>query len=262
MANRENERQKKILVVEDVELNRHLVLQILSGWDFQVNMAANGKEALEILNNEFFDLILMDIQMPEMDGVEATRCIRSLEPPVNAIPIIALTANTMKDDTDKYFQAGMNGCISKPFKDEELYNIISKTLHGDQMITNAFKQTDNSHNPGAAVIYDLTLINSISGGDNEFTVRMVRLFLDTMPAMLQQLNDFSQTHAWQQLGDLAHKMKSTIDSMGIKSLKNEIRQLEKYGKSAEHLTEIPVLVSIVNSVMRRCMDTIKKDFSL
>ena len=130
------------------------------------------------------------------------------------------------------------------------------------MLTNAYKFSNQTTSTEAASIYDLTLINSISGGDNEFTVRMVQLFLDTMPAMLQQLNDLSQNRSWQQLGDLAHKMKSTIDSMGIKSLKNEIRQLEKYGKSADHLTEIPGLVSTVSSVMNKCMETIKKDFSL
>lgn len=260
MTNQGNE-EMKILVVEDVELNQHLVLQILEGWGFRVKVAGNGKEALELVRNESFDLVLMDIQMPEMDGIEATRRIRSMNPPVNAIPIIALTANTMKGDTDKYFQAGMNDCVPKPFKDEDLYNTISKNIRGNQMFTHVSKHTNQFNSDGAA-IYDLALIESISGGDDQFITRMVQLFLDTMPPMLQQLNDFSQSHAWQQLGDLAHKMKSTIDSMGIKSLKNEIRQLEKYGKSAERVAEIPALVSTVSSVMKKCLETIKKDFSL
>ncbi len=112
-----------ILLVEDNEFNQLLVESILSDKNVKITCASNGREALEILNSKNFDIILMDIQMPVMDGIEATRIIRN-EMKLD-VPIIALTANALKDDKDKYLNAGMDSYISKPFEQQELLRIIS-----------------------------------------------------------------------------------------------------------------------------------------
>jgi CheY-like chemotaxis protein len=117
--------EKKILLVEDNEVNKLFALELLQGADYQVSMTSNGQVALEMLSEEIFDCVLMDCQMPIMDGYEATREIRKNG---NTIPIIALTANAMSGDRKKCIDAGMNDYISKPFKLRELLSLLDKWI--------------------------------------------------------------------------------------------------------------------------------------
>jgi CheY-like chemotaxis protein len=105
---------RRILVAEDVEINREIVKSVLERDGHEVAFAHDGAEALRLVQESGFDLVLMDIQMPIMDGVEATRLIRSLDGPVRDIPVVALTANVMAAEQEKYIAAGMNECLMKP----------------------------------------------------------------------------------------------------------------------------------------------------
>ena len=118
-----------VLVAEDVELNQYLVRHIMESWGFTVDVVNNGREAVAMVEKNKYDLVLMDIQMPEMDGIEATGAIRQLSDPVKAaIPIIALTANALKGDSEKYLAAGMNDFLPKPFNEQKLFIVISNNL--------------------------------------------------------------------------------------------------------------------------------------
>lgn len=117
---------KKILVVDDNEINILIASRILSKWGFDLDFARNGKEAIEKVMSKTFDLIFMDIQMPGIDGFETTSIIRELNDEYfKSVPIIALTASTLQDENSKFKACGMNGHILKPFKPEEIKNIIS-----------------------------------------------------------------------------------------------------------------------------------------
>ncbi|NRF39230.1 PAS domain S-box protein [Pedobacter foliorum] len=117
---------KKILVVDDNEINILIASRILSKWGFDLDFARNGKEAIEKVMSKTFDLIFMDIQMPGIDGFETTSIIRELNDEYfKSVPIIALTASTLQDENSKFKACGMNGHILKPFKPEEIQNIIS-----------------------------------------------------------------------------------------------------------------------------------------
>ena len=113
---------KKVLLVEDHEINRFLATTVLENWKMNVDVAENGKIAVEKVKNNQYDIVLMDMQMPEMGGIEATQIIRNELH--NNVPIIALTANAIKGDADKCKQAGMNDYVSKPFDPSDLYNKI------------------------------------------------------------------------------------------------------------------------------------------
>ncbi|HTB32683.1 MAG TPA: ATP-binding protein [Bacteroidia bacterium] len=125
----------KILVAEDNKINQRVVLKTLEKWGAVVSIAENGKVAVEMLTVKPYDIILMDIQMPEMDGLEATKYIRStLLPPASNLPIIAITASALRLDYEKCVALGMNEYVPKPFKPDELYDKIVRLLNNPTVL--------------------------------------------------------------------------------------------------------------------------------
>lgn len=120
----------KVLVAEDVKINQVIIGSIMKKAGHEVSFAGNGKEAIAAVEADDFDLVLMDIRMPEMSGVEATRVIRDLDGPKSDIPIIALTADIMADNRKSYLSAGMDDCVGKPIDQDELMAAISKAIMG------------------------------------------------------------------------------------------------------------------------------------
>lgn len=116
----------KILLVEDNPINQRVAVKMLEKRGYKLDIADNGLEALELMKRNKYDLLLMDVQMPKMDGYEATRNIRKNESGASRIPIIAMTANALKGDKEKCLQAGMDDYVSKPFRPNELYSIVEK----------------------------------------------------------------------------------------------------------------------------------------
>jgi CheY-like chemotaxis protein len=258
---------KKILLVEDVEMNQFLASKKIESWGVRVDIAQNGKVAVDMMMKEMYDLVLMDIQMPEMDGLEATMHIRNMtDSKKAAVPIVALTANVLKGDGERYIAAGMNGYLSKPFDDQKLFNILCLNLKNGSM--SAEPSIVVNHAPVAAAsttgekLYDLTMVQTISGGDSAFIKKMVQIFLDTIPPSIDQLKDELQKQNWDALSKLAHKMKSTIDSMGIDRLKDVIRTIEANGKQKNDLDSLPAQVMQVDDVLNDCIQQLKRDFSL
>ena len=134
VLNEEDFKGKHLLLVEDNELNKEIALEILGEYGFQVDTADNGAVAVEKVvasRPGDYDLVLMDIQMPVMDGYEATRCIRALENPALAgIPILAMTANAFDEDKKASLECGMNGFLSKPIQIEELIQMLQGVFGG------------------------------------------------------------------------------------------------------------------------------------
>ncbi|MEP7279272.1 MAG: ATP-binding protein [Bacteroidota bacterium] len=260
--------KKSILVAEDVELNQFLAKQIMQSWGFDVTIADNGRKALQALQEQDFDLVLMDIQMPEMDGINATQCIRQLADSTKAsIPIIALTANALKGDSERYLQAGMNDYLSKPFTEESLFNVIKRNLPSVTKYATATIDTSAALPPAPATeqtpsLYDLSMVRSVSGGDDAFIKKMVQLFIDTVPPGLVDLQGALASQQWQKMGKIAHKLKSTIDSMGISILRDDIRFIETSGKHETDTDTLAPLVERVIAVIEECIVQLKQDFSL
>ncbi len=119
----------KVLIAEDNEINKLIARTMLNRWGFTTTIAKDGEEAVREVTENDFDFILMDIHMPNKDGITATRDIRQMPNPAkNSLPIIALTANTQIGVNNRYIDLGMDGYLSKPFKEEELYNLIELVL--------------------------------------------------------------------------------------------------------------------------------------
>ena len=123
---------RRILLVEDVELNRRLLQMMLSAHGHEVVFATNGAEAVELVARERFDMVLMDVQMPVMDGVEATRRIRQMAGPAREVPIIGLTASVLASEQERYLAAGMNTCLTKPIDWTQLFAVLARSGGGSK----------------------------------------------------------------------------------------------------------------------------------
>ena len=117
---------QRVLLVEDVEMNQLLISDMLRHHGHDVTLAVNGLDAIALAAREHFDVVLMDVQMPVMDGIEATRRIRALPPPAGNVPVLALSANAMALDLKRYMAAGMNGALTKPIDWPQLFEALAK----------------------------------------------------------------------------------------------------------------------------------------
>jgi response regulator RpfG family c-di-GMP phosphodiesterase len=220
---------------------------------------------LELLTQENFDVILMDIQMPEMNGLEATRAIRGLpDQKKNKVPIIALTANALKGDEGIYNAAGMNGFLTKPFTESALYEAIERVLRG----SDSFEGVDSSKTqpmakePSLHKLYDLTLVNELARGNQEFIMNLAKIFIQTVPPTSKEMVEACRQEKWEQVGKLAHKLKSTIDTMNIASLKDDIRVIEKNGKDQNNLETVRQLVAKTDSVITEVARQLQAEFRI
>ncbi len=251
---------KKILIVEDVELNYFIASQILESWGMEVAIAINGVEAVEMVKNSYFDLVLMDIHMPEMDGIEATSIIRNLEgEKFNKIPIIALTANALKGDNHRFFEVGMNDYITKPFTEEKLYTVISKFLQPthkpifqkkvDMQFDNSIEIMAYTNTLDEVLLYDLTMVEEIGKDNPSFLPKMVFLFLEQVSEDLMNMNNATVAQDWITVSRLAHRMKPSIEGMGIFSLRETIKSLENDAKNIDSIVESNIIALVAETTI-------------
>ena len=245
---------KKVLLVDDNQMNRLVAATILANYGAIITTAQNGKEAVEILEKIPFNIVLMDIQMPVMDGVEATAIIRSKIS--KELPIIALTANAIKGDNDKYLAAGMNGYLSKPFIEKDLLNMVAFWLNKIEGENFAFSNTTS-----ADKLYDLTTLQSIGRGNKEFIEKMISLFMSETPAKLIAMEESYRLHDFKAMGKIAHQIKPVIDNLGILSLKEPIRIIEKLGQQELNHSDIPLLLSSIRTTVSLVIDELQTEIS-
>ncbi|QIH40038.1 PAS domain S-box protein [Flavobacterium sp. Sr18] len=211
-----------ILLVEDNEMNRMVAQNSLSYFKCKVTEAENGLLALELLRKEKFDIILMDIQMPELDGIETTKIIRK-ELKLK-VPIIALTANAFKSVIYKCKRAGMNDYITKPFEESILIETIAKyTSHINTEITNL-------ENSSTELLYNLKNLQDMSNGNKDFVIKMVAIFINQIIETIRNIDNAILENNFDELARLIHKIKPSIENLAIESIVNDIKYLEKADK--------------------------------
>ena len=248
---------KKILVVDDNNMNRLVAKTILHNYGAITTEAVNGKEAVEILQQHEIDLVLMDIQMPVMGGIEATQIIR--KDISQLLPIIALTANAIKGDNQKYIDAGMNAYLSKPFKEEELLQIVSMWLQGEGVFTEKKNHTEITM-PGK--LYDLSAIRTISRGNEIFVIKMVNMFMEQIPLQAAELETYYHHSDYKSMSAMAHKIKPVVDNMNIISLKEPIREIEKIGKLGMANDNLEGLVRILLEKIKEVVEALNLEFEV
>lgn len=239
-----NVSQLRVLLVEDNDINRLYAKSILKNWQCSIDVAENGLVAIEKIKNNFYDVVLMDVQMPVMDGYEATMAMRSMHQCAK-VPIIALTANATQNDVEKCLAVGMNDYLPKPFTPEDLYHKLFKELKIRPALKIAVppvRQKSNSK-------YNLDYLRSVSGNNKEFIEEMITTFLQSLPVTLEEMMIAVQNSRWERLSRLAHQIKPSFTLMGLDSLRPKILYIEENGKAG---TSIPDLPGVVNEFIVNC----------
>ncbi|WP_303311727.1 PAS domain S-box protein [Hymenobacter sp. BT730] len=222
---REILRGKHILLVEDNVFNRQIAKGFLSNADMQITEAENGAIAVELARQQAFDVILMDVQMPVMNGLEATAFLR--EQLGLTTPVIALTANAIKGEREKCLQAGMNDYLSKPFQEEELLKIIGAWLTGAEL---PVSQADGERAllPPEPAFYNLEIIQKIGQGDAGFVLLMLESFIESAQEAIDELRTARQQQDVQLLRASAHKLKPSLEHVQVHRILPLVMQLDKW----------------------------------
>jgi PAS domain S-box-containing protein len=203
-----------ILLAEDNEFNRKVAQGILKNLKFAVDAVSDGKEAIRAVQTKAYDLVLMDVQMPEMDGIEATRHIRKF----SDIPIIAMTAHAMQSDRQHCLDAGMNDYLTKPIQPEELLRVIEKYLHPI---------------PTSAPIFDKTELIMRLGNDQELFKEVIALFLETTPDRIRLLKSALNEDNAESAKFHAHSLKGAFANIAAHSLRDMSLAVESAVKKNE-----------------------------
>lgn len=217
-------KHQRVLLVEDNEINREVVIELLTSMDLEVMIASNGQEGLELAKNKHFDLILMDIQMPVMDGITATQHIRA-EKSLQSIPIIAMTANAMTSDYEKSIAAGMNDHLSKPIEMDKLIATLNRWLGIDLSIKNA-PISKASAFPNTLEPFDLEKASKLSNDNNELLHRLLLSFAKRYQDAPKQLREFIDTKNFTEIEHLAHSLKGVAGTLAAQELKEAASALE------------------------------------
>lgn len=247
-----NTSQLNVLLVEDNDINRLYAKSILKNWQCFIDVAENGLVAIEKVKNNYYDVVLMDIQMPVLDGYEATKAIRSMHQN-GKLPIIALTANATQRDVEKCLDAGMNDYLPKPFTPEDLYHKLFKDL---RIRPSSRHKSDHPQKPSSNT-YNLDYLRSVSGNNVEFIQEMIGTFLQTLPNILDEMENAANIGAWEKLSRLAHQIKPSFTLMGLDVLRSKLLLIEEHGKSGKHTEELP---NVLADFIHRCQ-TVMNDLS-
>ncbi len=256
----------KLLLVEDNEFNRMVAEDTLKELlpDITIDIAVNGQEAVNRVQQEQYDMLLMDIQMPVMDGVTATRTIRTtLSAPAKDVKIIAMTANVLQEDVDQYFNTGMNAYVSKPFQADELLLKMYAVLEGQSPIQsgNTVKNTIVAEPAMPAlpdVITDMQFLKQFTGGNDEKMAKYVGMFLENGPKLLATIEQSLQTKDYGAVKIAAHSMKPQLSYMGVKEDVSHIFLIEQTAGESAHYDRLPTLVANLKRVCEKAFNELRK----
>ena len=241
---------KSVLIVEDNDMNRFIAVQSLKYFGCDVIEAHNGLEAISKVSILPFDLILMDIQMPVMDGIECTRKIR--EELKLQTPIIALTANAFRKDVETYLSLGMNNYVAKPFEEKVLYDIIQETLLSNAIGKNANTATEYSE------YYNLEYIKSISKNDPTFVSKLLEIFIAQTPGQVSDMMTLLASGNYQDIEKITHKLIPIADNLKINLIKDDLLSFEYIMKSGKINTdEITRLVTKISDILMKVVELLE-----
>ncbi len=215
----------RILLVEDNPINQKVATQLLRRLGCTVDVADHGRQALERMSAHHYDLVLMDVQMPVMDGFEATAKIRELEGTSRHTVVVAMTANAMSGDRDRCLEAGMDDYLPKPVKPAEITSMLKRWL---TVAEPEVRLTLDSG--GREPEWDFQLLSQTCGGDPEFMHEVLDEYRRTLPRALDRIRTAFELKDWLELNQAAHALKGASRSIGANDVARVCQAIENYGK--------------------------------
>ena len=225
-----------ILLAEDHPVNRELVVTLLTQEGHRVTTALNGRQALQLATRQKFDLILMDVQMPEMDGLDVTRRIREGEKKSGLhVPIIALTARAMKGDRELCLAAGVDAYLSKPVKRPQLMDLIGRHTNAPAAAAEVASTIDSATTESTACTENVDLPRLLDqiGGDPEIARKLMEMFLDSLPEQLAEIHSAVTRRDDRTLVRAAHAVKGAVANFATGSAFAAARRLESAARKAD-----------------------------
>jgi len=247
----------KVLVAEDIALNQLLMKTILDDFGFERDIAANGKIAIEKLQTSSYDIILMDLQMPEMNGFEATYFIRnSLK---SKIPIIALTADVTTVDLAKCRAVGMNDYIAKPVDERVLYSKIVGLVK--KPLNNGRKEELKEHGDKNRCI-DLEYLMRRTKSNPVLMMEMISLYLEQTPPLISAMKQGLEDKNWHTLYTAVHKMIPSFSIMGISTdFEDMAKKVQEFASTQKQTDGIPDLVLQLEHVLEQSCEELEEEFN-
>ncbi|MES9957260.1 MAG: PAS domain S-box protein [Sedimenticola sp.] len=262
-----NLRGARILLAEDNEINQELAMELMRNVGILLTVANNGQEAIDLLANDDFDGILMDVQMPVLDGLEATRRIRQ-EARYRELPIIAMTAEAMENDRVAALDAGMNDYITKPVNVHEMFATMNRWITpgvsraGDE-------QAAFPRDHGPAFVLDEELLTGLDGIDTRAGLHTAQgnhaLYMKLLGMFSEGQKDFAKTFGQlfgsgdpEEATRAAHTLKGVAGNIGARQLQTLARQLELACREDGGAAEVKMLLSLVSKELQQVIDSIDK----
>lgn len=248
-----------VLIAEDNAVNQLLVKKVLEKPGCHIDIASNGLEAVTYIKSKKYDIVLMDIQMPEMDGYEATAYIRNQLPePFCRIPIIAMTAHAFGSDITKCISAGMNDYISKPFRAEDLFSKIIKYLvaEDDPKVIKINQSEDLMKYK-----IDFSELFKIGNGDKTFIDELVLVYDKQTPAFVEKLKGYTKSHNFMAIRSVCHQIKSSYGILKMSELNKalgEVFELLSVEKPDTEFVRISNLVNVIISLISAINEEVKR----
>ncbi len=225
-------KESKIIMAEDYPMNQLLAKSLFDKWGINLTIVENGKILLNDLNTNSYDIILMDIQMPEMDGLEATRKLRQRG---IKTPVIAITAHAFKEEQEQCIKAGMNDFISKPFKEDELKEKLITFLN---IKTTDIQYISNKISTPISIdisYFKLDYIKEMGAGNEQFVTEMLEMFLEQVPQLLNNIIKAVNTGNKVDVSKYAHTLQSSFVIIERADVQSDLKKLELWGKNIESL---------------------------
>ncbi|MEC5319829.1 PAS domain S-box protein [Brenneria populi subsp. brevivirga] len=244
----------RLLLVEDNEINQDVAIRLLAREGAQVSVASNGLQGIQALDvaPDAYDLVLMDMQMPVMDGLQATQAIRS-EPHFDRLPIVAMTANAMQSDREACLAAGMNGHIGKPFHMAELVETILR--HIGREAAAAAPETGETPPPDADAADDLAAEDALSrlGRDRAFYIRLLHDFAPAAQRLTQRIMQALAEERPAEAREAAHQLKSTAAATGAQRLAAGCAAIEQAVKNGESRPALDRRAAALPDILTRAL---------
>jgi CheY-like chemotaxis protein/HPt (histidine-containing phosphotransfer) domain-containing protein len=239
-------RPLRILLAEDNPVNQRVALHNLQKAGHSALAVGNGREALAVLKRETFDLMLMDVQMPEMDGFEATRAIREEETQTGQhLPIVAMTAHAMKGDRERCLAAGMDDYVSKPVQKVELFRVIQAVMAASECATETVKSAEKPDH-----VFDRRTALDGVGDDEEVLAEVIRLFLQDAPYRMDEIRSAIREGDHKRLETAAHSVKLAAGCLGGEPTAAAAKRLEALGKRGNLSEAIEGLAELERELKR------------